>query len=204
MILNAVPAPLVACPRSSSRSRGGRARRGFSLIELMVTVAVAALVMALGVPSFLRAIGRHAIQAQAEELQDAVRFGRNEAMKRSGPVVLCRTDPATPGHCAGTGGSWQTWILFADVARSGAFAAGDPILRQHVEVSRRMTVSSDTASVRFESTGIAHSETGATVFLLAPAGGSADTPGTDRGLTRRVCVNPRSEVAIVEGGATCP
>ncbi len=194
MNLPAVPAPSLARPRAG----------GFTLIEMMVTVAVAGLAIGLGAPSFLRAIARHAIQAQAEELQDAVRVGRNEAMKRSGPVILCRTDVASPGHCAGAGGNWQTWILFADVTRVGAFAAGDPILRDHSEASSRMTVSSETASVRFEATGIAHADTGNAVFVLNPTGRNAESSGGDGPLTRRVCVTSRAEVSIAEGRATCP
>jgi type IV fimbrial biogenesis protein FimT len=178
--------------------------RGITLIELMVTLAVAALAVALGAPSFMRALARHAILAQAEELQDAVRIGRNEAMKRSGPVVLCRTEAASPGHCTGTPGSWQTWLLFADVARSGAFAAGDPILRQHADPSARMTVTSDASAIRFESTGIAHADTGSAVIALGPAGAGADGSTSDRALQRQVCVNPRGEVAIVDGGVACP
>ena len=193
------PSPAVSIPLARPRRPGG-----FTLVDLMVTLAVAGIVVALGAPSFLRVLARHAILAQAEELQDAVRIGRNEAMKRSGPVVLCRTEAASPGHCAGTSGSWQTWLLFADVGRSGAFAAGDPILRQHVDPSSRMTVTSEAPAIRFESTGIAHVDSGASVILLGPAGSAADASGSDRALQRRVCVNPRGEVAIVEGGATCP
>jgi type IV fimbrial biogenesis protein FimT len=171
-----------------------------TLIELMVTLAIAGVVVALGTPSFLRTLARHAIADQAAALQDAVRIGRNEAMKRGGPVVLCRTEAADTRRCAASGGSWQTWLLFADVARNGAFAAGDAVLREHVDVSSRMTVAAGAASVRFESTGIAHSDDGAVVFMLGAA-----SPGSgDDALARRVCVNPRGEVAVVAGGATCP
>ena len=178
--------------------------RGFSLVEMMVTVAVAGVIISLGAPSFLRALGGHAIKAQAEELQDAVRIGRSEAMKRNGPVVMCRTEPTNTGRCAGSGGDWQTWLLFADLGRSGTFVGGDPILRQHLDVSGRMTVTSDAPSVRFEATGIAHSDSGSAVFKLGPKGAAADTPQTDRALQRQVCVNPRGEVVIIGGGATCP
>ena len=178
---------------------------GLTLIELMITLAVAAIVVALGAPSFLRTLARHAIAAQAEELQDAVRVGRNEAMKRSGPVVLCRTDALNTSRCASSGGSWQTWLLFADVDRNGAFNAGDGLVRQHVEVSNRMNVTSDVASIRFESTGIAHSDNGApVVFVFAPAGAAADSSGSNLALQRQVCVNPRGEVVVIAGGATCP
>ncbi|MCK9687838.1 GspH/FimT family pseudopilin [Scleromatobacter humisilvae] len=196
-----VPAS-VACP--SRRAMASRVA-GVTLIELMITLAVAGIAIAVGVPSFMRTLARHAIASQAEELQDAVRLGRNEAMKRSGPVVLCRTDAANASHCAGSGGSWQTWVLFTDLARSGAFVAGDAIVRQHVDVSGRMSVTSSAASIRFESTGIAHSDNGApVVFVFAPAGAAADSSGSNLALQRQVCVNPRGEVVVIAGGATCP
>ena len=178
--------------------------RGVTLIEVLVTLAIVAIVAGLGVPSFLRMLARHAIAAQAEELQDAVRVGRNEAMKRAGPVVLCRTEPDNAGRCAGNGGSWQTWLLFADLGRTGTFVAGDAIVRQHVEVSRRMTVASNASSIRFEATGIAHADVDSPVFTLSPAGAATGTSGSDRALQRLVCVNPRGEVAVIAGGASCP
>jgi type IV fimbrial biogenesis protein FimT len=177
---------------------------GVSLIELLVAMAVVGILAALSVPSFLRLLAGHAIAAQAEELQDAVRMGRNEAMKRAGPVVLCRTEPDNRGRCAGNGGSWQTWLLFTDLGRTGTFMAGDAIVRQHVEVSRRMTVASNAASIRFESTGIAHSDVDSPVFTLSRAGAAADMSDSDRALQRLVCVNARGDVAVIAGGATCP
>ena len=191
----------IARPR---HSRGSVRPGGFSLVELMVTVAIAAILVALGAPSFLRTLAGHAIKAQAEELQDAVRIGRNEAMKRNGPVVLCRTEATNTSHCAGSGGSWQTWLLFADLGRSGTFVGGDPLLRQHLDVSPRMNVTSNAPSVRFEATGIAHSDTGSAVFLLGPRGSGSDASASDRALQRQVCVNPRGEVAVIGGGETCP
>jgi type IV fimbrial biogenesis protein FimT len=189
------PTPVAATPPAVRRRRRAA---GFTLVELMVTIAIAAIIVALGVPSFLRTLARHTIASQAEELQDAVRVGRNEAMKRSGPVVLCRTEESNPSHCAGTGGSWQTWVMFTDVARSGTFAAGDSVLRQHQDASRRTTVTGDAASIRFEATGIAHANTGSAVFVLGERG------ATDLVQQRQVCVNPRGAVVIVVGDARCP
>lgn len=197
--------PLAHLPFARPSRHAARVRvRGVTLLELLVTLAIVAIVAALGVPSFLRMLARHAIATQAEELQDAVRVGRSEAMKRAGPVVLCRTEPQSVDRCAGNGGSWQTWLLFADLGRTGVFGAGDVILRQHGEASSRMTVAGNAASIHFEATGIAHSDVDGPVFTLSPAGAAADTSGSDRALQRLVCVNPRGEVSVIAGGAACP
>jgi type IV fimbrial biogenesis protein FimT len=199
------PTPAVHVPRVRRIRRAPRVRvAGITLTELMVALAIVTIAAALGAPSFLRLLARHAIAAQAEELQDAVRLGRNEAMKRAGPVVLCRTEPGNAGRCAGNGGSWQTWLMFADRGRTGAFVAGDAVVRQHVEVSRRTIVDGNAASIRFESTGIARSDVDGPVFTLSPAGSSPHPGGSDLALQRLVCVNPRGEVAVIAGGAACP
>ena len=133
-----------------------------------------------------------------------MRVGRSEAMKRGGPVVLCRTEPASAGRCAGNGGSWQTWVLFTDVGRSGMFAAGDAVVRQHVEGSRRMTVTGNAASIRFEATGIAHADVDSPEFRFSPTGSDAGPGGGDHASQRLMCVNPRGAVAVIAGGAACP
>jgi type IV fimbrial biogenesis protein FimT len=190
--------PLASEPAVRPRRRTPAARAaGVTLIELLVTLAIAAIVVGLGAPSFLRVLARHAVAAEAEELQDAVRVGRTEAMRRSGPVLLCRTEATGTGRCAGSGGSWQTWILFADADRSGTFDAGDSMLRSRLEASARMTATSDAASIRFEATGIAHSDAGPTTIVLRPKDG-------DRVQQRQVCVNTRGEVVVVAGEAACP
>jgi type IV fimbrial biogenesis protein FimT len=195
-----VPIPFA---RPGRPARHGR-DRGFTLVELTVTIGIVAVVAGLGAPPFLHMLARHAIAAQAEELQDAVRVGRSEAMKRGGPVVLCRTEPTNAGQCAGNGGNWQTWVLFTDLGRSGLFAAGDAVVRQHVEVSRRMTVTSNAASIRFEATGIARADVDSPAFTFSVAGSGSEPGGSDHASQRRVCVNPRGDVAVIAGGAPCP
>jgi type IV fimbrial biogenesis protein FimT len=194
---------------ASSVCHGGRraaARQaGVTLVELLLTLAIAGIVAALGAPSFVHMLARHAMGAQAEQLQDALRLGRNEAMTRGGPVVLCRTDAPATSRCAGTGGSWQTWLLFADVDRNGAFDPGDALLRQRLEGSHRTSVDSRAASLRFESTGIARSDDGAAVsFVFETSAAASGATGGDRASQRQLCVNPRGEVALVAGGAPCP
>jgi len=197
--MKSTPVVLASSVRPSRRTASVCAL-GMTLIEMTVTLLIVGVVVGLGVPSFLRALARHAIVAQAEELQDAVRVGRSEAMKRGGPVVLCRTEAGNTSQCAAAGGSWQTWLLFSDAGRNGAFGGADALVRQHLDASSRTTVVSSAASVHFESTGIAHSDSGSTVFLLGPA----DAVSADRALQRQVCVNPRGDVVVIAGDAACP
>jgi len=186
---------LPADPRPGRLARSVRGHRGFSLMELLVTVAVAAVLLGLGVPNMTRLLARHAASAQADELRDALRGARSEAMKRSGPVAVCRMEAASPGRCAETGGDWRTWMVYADLDRSGSFAAGEPMLAAHTEASGRLAAGADVAQVRFEATGIARRA----AIRFTPAGDASGGAGT-----RLVCVDPRGDIAVVADGGACP
>ena len=180
---------------------------GFSLIELLVTVAVAAIALGIGVPSMLRWNARHVIAAQADEMRDALRGARSEAMKRGGPVIVCRTEASSAGGCAQGGGDWQTWMVFADANRSGGYEPGEPVINAHTQPSRRLDARAEVASVRFEPTGIALSSPGGgnVVFLLSPADMAAGaTAAGDRAAQRQVCLSARGDVAVVDGNGACP
>jgi type IV fimbrial biogenesis protein FimT len=87
-----------------------RVERGFSLIELLVTVAVAALLLAAGAPSFRQMIQNSRITSQANELLTAIHFARSEALKRARPVSICGS--ADGSAC---GGGWAgSWLVFVD------------------------------------------------------------------------------------------
>lgn len=178
---------------------------GVTLMELMLTLAIVCVVATLGTPSFLGMLARHAVAAEAQDLQDAVRLGRNEAMKRGGPVILCRADALDSGRCADGHGSWQAWLLFADPDRNGAFNEGDTLVRRHQAPPHRLTIAASATRIRFESTGIVLSDDGAAIdFVLTPVGRPRTSGDGDRESQRRVCVNPRGQVVVIGGAATCP
>lgn len=83
--------------------------RGFTLIEMMVVVTLAAVMLGLGVPSFKSFIAGQRVKTAASDFASAAVYARSEAIKRNAEVVLCMS--ATGITCATTGGWEQGWIV---------------------------------------------------------------------------------------------
>ena len=94
---------------TTGRARARRRRAGFTLIELMVTIGVASVLMAIAVPSFNQMIIGSRLTAQSNELVAAISLARSEAIKRNASITLCRSSNAT--DCEATAGTWQNWIV---------------------------------------------------------------------------------------------
>ena len=54
---------------------------GFTLIELLVVISIAAIIMAIAVPSFNQLVGQQRVKAAANDFKSAVALARSEARK---------------------------------------------------------------------------------------------------------------------------
>ena len=66
-------------------------QRGFTLIETLVVVAIAAVLAALAAPSFTPIVERWRIRSATESLQSALYLARSEAIKRGGSIAIDAT-----------------------------------------------------------------------------------------------------------------
>ena len=87
-----------------------RSVKGFTLIELMVTIVVAAIIASIALPAFQNLIISNRLNTTATEMVDAISFSRSESIKLNRPITFCRASSAAANTCAaGTG--WEHWIV---------------------------------------------------------------------------------------------
>lgn len=133
------------------------AASGFTLIELMVTIAVLAIVAVLAAPSFGNLIDRSRLTASANEVVGALQTARMEAVRRNTSVVLC---PSTDGATC-DGADWQRLIVFSDDNGNEAVDAATDIVVRDVIVATgniQVTPTSNVATtnrIRFGADGFA-------------------------------------------------
>ncbi|MBK1731985.1 GspH/FimT family pseudopilin [Thiococcus pfennigii] len=119
------PAEHQAPPRPTAGSTARRPRHaGVTLIELIMTLALAGILMALAVPSFQSVIANNRSTAQANAIVTALSLARSEAIKRGGQVSVCPSaDPEAASPVCRDGTDWSDgWIVVTDSAASDATA----------------------------------------------------------------------------------
>jgi type IV fimbrial biogenesis protein FimT len=107
--------------RTANRRPGSR---GFTLMEMMFTVAVAGVILAVAVPSFQTMIANNRLTTQATEIVAAMNFARSAAISSNKSVWFCRVNLEVSSNCAGSAGEWDFFIVrdASAVLRRGALA----------------------------------------------------------------------------------
>ena len=183
---------------------------GFTLIELMVVIAIASILMKLAAPSFRQLIQSNAISSNVNSFLADMRFARSESVRRGGGVIMCRSnapEAANPVCNTGSGpggNGWVSgWIIFHDVNGDGtrtstSTAATDPVLRVQAAITSIDSIGQSGTSTYLIFTATGRLPLGTDTLLRF--GGGDFTSTTQR--TVCVSVGGRSRIAG-DGLASC-
>lgn len=139
--------------------------RGFTLVELMVTVAVLAILASVAMPSLTAFTARNRISALSSDFVSSLVLARTEAARAGLPVLVL---PATGGV---TGNEFaKGWNLYLDNNSSGAYDSGDTLIRTYAALPGTLKMQ---GSSPIQFTTIGYLTPAASVsFLLCPRSGS--------------------------------
>jgi type IV fimbrial biogenesis protein FimT len=179
--------------------------RGFTLVELMVTVSVASVLLALGVPTFSKLIANNRIATQTNEFVGALNLARSEAVRRSQGVSIRSKDG---GIEFATG-----WTIFNDPNLTGNAPAAADVLRQSSSTAGRTSLKRVDITVTGSVRTFANAASGKAYLVFNSRGGndagasayfricdSGDTAGNGR----IVQVSTVGKISLDSSTAACP
>lgn len=151
------------------RHTGGRRARGFTLIELMITVAIAAILLVVVAPSFNEAIMTNKLASFANNFVASAQLARSESIKRNSTVRLCRS--ADGAACAASGGWEQGWIVFHDPDNNAARDPDETVIQVQQALSHDYRFTGDSYSLAFQSSGAGATPASLTLCRAQPSPG---------------------------------
>lgn len=166
---------------------------GFTLIELMVTLSVMAILLAVAVPNFQSFILNSRITTQTNNFIMALMLARSEAVKRGSTVTVCSSTDGT--SCAGSS-KWEGgWLVFVDVNGDGVVDTGDLPVQVGQALSGGNTLKGGATAKRVTYSGNGFAAGFNDTFSLCDSRGAT--------YSRRIILNNQGRVRTETGGATC-
>lgn len=101
--------------------------KGFTLIELIITLSVIVILTTVAIPSFQWMIRTNRLAAASNHMVAMLALTRSEAIKRGTRVTLCKS--ATGTQCTTDGGYEQRWIVFQDSNSNATVDSGESIIQ---------------------------------------------------------------------------
>ena len=156
--------PRAITPKPKTAFRGRQRQLGVTVVELMIGLAVAAILLAVASSSFVAIFNTNRLVGTANELLTTLQSARVEALRSNQRTVVCRSDDGAT--CSASPGDWGGWISFIDADRDGTFSAGDTLLRSNIvnpplKITASPAVSGASNVIVFRADGMSHAASGA-------------------------------------------
>jgi type IV fimbrial biogenesis protein FimT len=119
-------------------ARSPRATAGVTLAELVIGLALAAILACIALPVYSDWIADYQVLNHAQKLAGTMNTARTEAVKRGRHVNLCKS--ADLRDCAATGGWEEGYIVHVDGDRDGAVDTGERVLRVEGPATQGVTI----------------------------------------------------------------
>lgn len=166
---------------------------GFTSIELMVTVAVLAILTGLAAPSFSNLTEKWRTMQTVEAMKSSLMFARSEAIKRGGNVYLEKLPKTTPGCITdGTNQDWDCgWVVFVDANGNKRWNAGEEIQRYTAPANILVTRTRSGVTIRADQWGMMD---GANLigFTVSPQPTGLTSPAT-----KGICMSAGGRIRII-------
>src|SRR5258707_6789239 len=154
---------MLVTDRSSDGPVSVTRQRGFTLTELMVTLAVAGVLAMVAVPNVRTFLKNNRLSGASTDLLRSFYLARTEAIKHQANVVVCASANPMAAVPACSYGPFNGWIVFQDSgpapwpgANPWQFDAGEPIFERHVLLDSSITVKTDNNGIEmYLATGFA-------------------------------------------------
>ena len=179
------PVPAKRVPRASFQ----RPSAGFTLIELMVTVAVLGILAVVAVPAMQSLVNGNRLAGATGELTSALHLARSEAVRRSARVTICRS---ADGEECEDGTEWDRWII---VGRDNT--SGEDVVIRDESVAGPIQVTGPENGIQFRPSGLIAGQETLTVCMP-----TANPAENQRTIT--VLISGATLAEGVNGGGECP
>jgi type IV fimbrial biogenesis protein FimT len=177
-------------------SRGLSSLAGFTLMELLVTMAVASILAAVAVPAFNNFVQNDRDIGQLNSLVSSLNYARSEAVKRDSSVTVC---PSTDGATCSGGSNWAGGWVVVDSNPADPPLQTVPALAG----SNTLTPTGSTSGVTFQSSGLV-TPTVLTTFTICDARGAAYAREIEVNSTGRVAASQTPGQTVSGAALACP
>ncbi len=134
---------------------------GFSMVELLITMAIAVILLTIGVPSFQNMVKDKRMATSVDILITDLEIAKSEAMTRNQTVIVCRHNgnTATPTACDNTAEWEDGWVVFVDTNLDGKVDSSE-LLRVTGALGAGINLGYSSAIITFNSRGFASGSAG--------------------------------------------